>query len=206
LGSLPSRDSLHVALRVNTPNTPGKPLSVTIPFKNLSRDLLSSRATTTAEYSTMEASISLVGMRAGITLHLSIAVRSDTSDTAVDPREWGSGMTGAVELVQGTPAPGGHPAAPGSTSVIKGMNWVIIGRGNPVMDGSMDGAWTSAAVIRVQRLKQGPRQDTGLGAENSFRLLWDDSNLYVLAEVQDPTPDVTCEHVVGKGLGRVLPQ
>ena len=54
-------------------------------------------------------------------------------------------------------------------------------RGTPVIDGQIDAAWADVPAYPVDRLKDG--RDTGLTAQ--FRVMWQESALYVLIEVKD---------------------
>jgi len=53
-------------------------------------------------------------------------------------------------------------------------------KGTPTVDGKIDDVWNSAAVVETNQWVQGTE-----GATAKFRTLWDDNNLYVLAEVTD---------------------
>jgi len=63
-------------------------------------------------------------------------------------------------------------------------------RGTPTVDGVIDAAWQKAPAFVTTVATQGDRS-----AEGTFRVLWDDKNLYVLAEVKDATLDDTSPNV-----------
>lgn len=63
-------------------------------------------------------------------------------------------------------------------------------KGTPVVDGTVDAIWTRAKAIPTEVVTQGDRAATG-----SFRVLWDEAYLYVLAEVKDATLDDTSPNV-----------
>lgn len=63
-------------------------------------------------------------------------------------------------------------------------------KGTPLVDGTVDAVWTRAKAIPTEVVTQGDRAATG-----SFRVLWDETYLYVLAEVKDSTLDDTSPNV-----------
>lgn len=63
-------------------------------------------------------------------------------------------------------------------------------RGSPSIDGTIDSLWSKAAVIETGVATSGENTASG-----KFRVLWDDSFLYVLAEVSDPSPDDSSKNV-----------
>ncbi|HEY8473179.1 MAG TPA: endo-1,4-beta-xylanase [Natronosporangium sp.] len=52
----------------------------------------------------------------------------------------------------------------------------------PVIDGQIEAGWQDAAAVTTEVLVEGSAD----GAKGTFRLLWDEQTLYVLAEVTDP--------------------
>ena len=83
-------------------------------------------------------------------------------------------------------------AAPFSTSAATAKNADIY-KGTPVVDGELDDIWKTASVYTVDKtpvirdesldpdIDWNPRNVKG-----TFRLLWDENNLYVYAEINDP--------------------
>lgn len=56
----------------------------------------------------------------------------------------------------------------------------------PVIDGEIDDAWAGATSVKTEKFTSGSS-----GATAEVRTLWQDNTLFVLAEVTDPTVDVT---------------
>ncbi len=69
-------------------------------------------------------------------------------------------------------------------------------KGTPEIDGKIDEIWETTESYAVDRLKDGT--DTGLTA--SFRSLWDENNLYVLIEVNDPDHSFNGGISIGDGI------
>ncbi|MBD2845044.1 family 16 glycosylhydrolase [Paenibacillus sp. IB182496] len=55
--------------------------------------------------------------------------------------------------------------------------------GTPLIDGSVDALWTAAETLEVDKPDKGTTD-----SEAQVRVMWDEDNLYVLAEVTDDTP------------------
>lgn len=61
-------------------------------------------------------------------------------------------------------------------------------KGTPTIDGVVDDIWSYANEIEIGRIKEsGDSPNDGTGATGTFKLLWDDSNLYVIVFVNDTT-------------------
>ncbi len=69
-------------------------------------------------------------------------------------------------------------------------------KGTPVIDGQIDAAWADVPAYPIDRLKDG--RDTGLSAQ--FRVMWQESALYVLIEVKDTDHSFTGGPSVGDGM------
>lgn len=61
-------------------------------------------------------------------------------------------------------------------------------KGTPVIDGVADEIWNHVDEIKIGKIKNsGDSPNDGSGVTGSFKLLWDDSNLYVIVFVNDST-------------------
>lgn len=72
----------------------------------------------------------------------------------------------------------GKPAPPGKSG-FDSEGRMVAGFGSPVIDGNIDKAWSKAQAVSP---KHG---SDGVEASATFKALWDDRALYILAEVQD---------------------
>ncbi len=64
-------------------------------------------------------------------------------------------------------------------------NMVVANFGTPEVDGVIDEIWNTAAEIKAENVLQAPT------ATASFKVLWDDNALYLLADVKDADLDAT---------------
>lgn len=76
-----------------------------------------------------------------------------------------------------------------SSSRETGIRTARAAKGTVKVDGVVDDAWKAAPVHETDRVAMGENP-----ARGSFRFLWDDSCLYVLAEVRDPVVSVANAH------------
>ncbi len=75
----------------------------------------------------------------------------------------------------------------GTLTAIEAQSYVDIpySAAAPVVDGVIDDVWEDASMVTTNVLVEGDAE----GAKGDFRVLWDDTHLYVLAEVTDPVLD-----------------
>jgi endo-1,4-beta-xylanase len=81
------------------------------------------------------------------------------------------------------------PGALGTLSLVEPLSVTEVARATraPVVDGRVDRAWAAASTLSTGTAVEGDPD----GARAEVRTLWSGSRLYVLAEVGDPTIDVT---------------
>lgn len=80
------------------------------------------------------------------------------------------------------------PGVLGSISLVEPLSFVAIHRTDaaPTIDGDVDAAWTLAGAITPDKVTSGSD-----GARGTFRTLWRDGTLYVLADVVDDVVDTS---------------
>ncbi|WP_418276082.1 endo-1,4-beta-xylanase [Isoptericola jiangsuensis] len=80
------------------------------------------------------------------------------------------------------------PGATGTLTLVEELSFTRVAETStaPTVDGEIDGVWDDVEAITTAKQLQG--QD---GAEATVRTLWEGDTLYVLAEVADPSVDVS---------------
>ncbi|WP_402467040.1 endo-1,4-beta-xylanase [Isoptericola aurantiacus] len=88
----------------------------------------------------------------------------------------------------GTTAGWNSPGATGTLTLLEELSFVEVpeGASAPAVDGEVDDVWADAASVTAQKPVEGSD-----GAVGTFRTLWVGDTLYVLADVTDPTLDVS---------------
>lgn len=81
------------------------------------------------------------------------------------------------------------PGALGTLSYLEPLSYlqVVQARQAPVIDGTVDDAWSDAKVVKTEKVQSGAAD----GATADVRTLWQNDTLYILATVTDPTIDVS---------------
>ncbi|WP_213455511.1 endo-1,4-beta-xylanase [Rhizomonospora bruguierae] len=81
------------------------------------------------------------------------------------------------------------PGALGTLSYLESLSYlqVVQARQAPAIDGDVDAAWADAKVVQTGKVQSGD----SAGATAKVRTLWQNDTLYILAEVTDPTIDVS---------------
>ncbi|PRZ06436.1 endo-1,4-beta-xylanase [Isoptericola sp. CG 20/1183] len=113
-----------------------------------------------------------------VVAHLPLAAAAEGDTLALDVRVDDGG----------TSAGWNTPGAYGTLTLLEELSHVEVveAAAAPTVDGDVDDVWTAAnAVTTAQRVEGSD------GAVGTFRTLWTDDTLYVLAEVEDPTVDVS---------------
>ncbi len=94
-----------------------------------------------------------------------------------------------VQVVDGsTKATWNTPGVLGSVSLVEELSYVEVPAATavPTIDGEVDAAWAGAGSVATQKATSGSG-----GAVGTFRTLWKDHTLYVLADVADPVIDTS---------------
>ncbi|MFU8945305.1 endo-1,4-beta-xylanase [Mycetocola zhadangensis] len=80
------------------------------------------------------------------------------------------------------------PGVVGTLTLLEPLSYVEIPEtaATPAIDGVIDEAWTTAASVETGKQVEGADSAPG-----TFRTLWRDNTLYLMAEVTDPTVDVS---------------
>ncbi|MFI2296528.1 endo-1,4-beta-xylanase [Isoptericola sp. NPDC019571] len=80
------------------------------------------------------------------------------------------------------------PGSLGTLTLLEGLSYLEVAEATtaPQVDGVVDDAWADASAVSTDRQIEGDG-----GATATVRTLWSGDTLYVLAEVADPTPDVS---------------
>ena len=95
-----------------------------------------------------------------------------------------------VQVVDGgTTATWNTPSVLGSVTLVEELSFVEVPAATavPTIDGEVDAAWAGAGTAVTRKVTLG----SGGGAVGTFRTLWKDHTLYVLADVADPVIDTT---------------
>ena len=81
------------------------------------------------------------------------------------------------------------PGATGTLSFIEALSYlqVVQARQAPVIDGDVDASWADAKTVQTSKVQSGDAN----GASATVSTLWQNDTLYVLAQVTDPTIDVS---------------
>lgn len=81
------------------------------------------------------------------------------------------------------------PGATGTLSFIEALSYlqVVQARQAPVIDGNVDASWADAKTVQTSKVQSGDAN----GASATVSTLWQNDTLYVLAQVTDPTIDVS---------------
>jgi endo-1,4-beta-xylanase len=127
------------------------------------------KAVKTATGYVIETSIPLAGAALGQTIGFDVRI-NNRSGSATSLTSWND-----IHHKQDADTTGF-----GELELIEGPRLVKAARGTPVIDGDIDGIWTSASAITTDRWVQGTS-----GSTAKVRTLWDGSRLYILAEVTD---------------------
>jgi endo-1,4-beta-xylanase len=102
----------------------------------------------------------------------------------------GTGMLD-IRVLSGSNVSGAwnSPGALGTLSYIEPLSYlqVVQARQAPVIDGTVDAAWSDAKVVQTAKVQSGD----SAGASADVRTLWQNDTLYVLATVTDPHIDVS---------------
>ncbi|MBT0995366.1 endo-1,4-beta-xylanase [Cellulomonas sp. DKR-3] len=94
-----------------------------------------------------------------------------------------------VQVVDdGTTTGWNTPGVLGSVSLVEPLSFLEIPQATvaPSIDGDVDGVWAGAGTAVTEKVTSGSD-----GARGTFRTLWRDQTLYVLADVADPEVDTT---------------
>jgi endo-1,4-beta-xylanase len=80
------------------------------------------------------------------------------------------------------------PGVLGSVSLVEPLSFLEVPQAPaaPAIDGDVDGVWAGAGTAVTEKETSGSG-----GAQGTFRTLWKDQTLYVLAEVEDPEVDTS---------------
>ncbi|MGO4374406.1 sugar-binding protein, partial [Paenibacillus sp. MCAF20] len=117
----------------------------------------------------IEASIPLAGAALGQTIGFDVRI-NNRSGSATSLTSWND-----IHHKQDADTTGF-----GELELIEGPKLTKAVRGTPIIDGHIDGIWTSASAITTDRWVQGTS-----GSTAKVRTLWDGSRLYIVAEVTD---------------------
>jgi len=92
-----------------------------------------------------------------------------------------------VRVVNGSTTTGWNtPGVLGTVALVEPLSYTEIPQASstPVVDGDVDDVWADAAEVTTGKVTSGSK-----GAVGTFRLLWQENTLFVLADVVDPTVD-----------------
>jgi endo-1,4-beta-xylanase len=80
------------------------------------------------------------------------------------------------------------PGAVGTVTLVEALSHTAIPEAaiTPVVDGAMDPVWSTSSQVETLKQVSGAN-----GAIGTFHLLWKGQTLYVFAQIEDPTVDVT---------------
>jgi endo-1,4-beta-xylanase len=107
----------------------------------------------------------------------------------LDAATQGSTLSFDVRVTDGATTTGWNaPGVLGTLTLIEPLSYLEVAQvaAAPAIDGTVDAAWAASTPVTTAKQVSGTS-----GATASVRTLWKDDTLYVLAEVADPTIDVT---------------
>jgi len=114
---------------------------------------------------------------------------SVVTDVALDGLTRGSVVDLDVRVVDGATTSGWNtPGVLGSLTLVEPLSYteIPVTTTAPTIDGEVDDVWADAGSVRTDKVTSGSN-----GAKGTFRTLWKDHTLYVLADVVDPVVDTS---------------
>ncbi|UJP41365.1 endo-1,4-beta-xylanase [Cellulomonas palmilytica] len=89
---------------------------------------------------------------------------------------------------QATTSAWNTPGVLGSVTLVEALSFTEVPATTtaPTIDGDVDAVWSGAGSVTTEKVTSGAN-----GAQGTFRTLWKDNTLYVLADVTDPEVDTT---------------
>ncbi|AEY68182.1 sugar-binding protein [Clostridium sp. BNL1100] len=140
-------------------------------------DIINKQTGATYQWSSSNKSIATVTQKGQVK---AIAVGTATISCKITKNKKATTIKAKVVVKKATPKPAPQPAkVPVDKNGFDSKGRMVAYFGSPVIDGKVDGAWSKAQVVTPKFVT--PNMTT----KATFKALWDDNAIYILAEVKD---------------------